>query len=350
VQNKVENILSAFVVNVVEYPNNHKCFTLKCKLDKPFKPGQFITVIHPNGKIRRAYSICSEPSNHQFSILVKKIDNGIVSRWLHDDILPGSRIEILPPSGKFVLSAVQKPKQIVLVAAGTGISPIMSILLQSVQDKEIEHILLIYSSRDQSHTIFNAQIESLALQHAHKLKVENFWSNSKNLIRARLNSSALIATVENYAFADKTKTLFFICGPFDYLLMARLTLAGMGYDAAQIKRETFFIPPPEADDDAENDNELVRQQATFTISLLHKGLEYKLEVEPGKRILDVALEKGISLAYSCKSGMCSTCIAQCNTGSVGMNYNEVLTQQEIEKGRVLLCQSYPLSNDVVIVV
>ncbi|UZJ63770.1 iron-sulfur cluster-binding domain-containing protein [Sphingobacterium sp. KU25419] len=152
--------------------------------------------------------------------------------------------------------------------------------------------------------------------------------------------------MKNHLPTAHQDVLFYTCGPVIYMDLCRFTLLGMGFDESQIKRETFLLPENEEDDDDETEKEV--DKTTYSIKLNFQGQSYHLDIPYNKSILDVGLENKIKLPYSCKSGMCSTCISNCSQGKVRMSYNEVLTDREVENGRILLCTGHPIEADTVI--
>jgi ring-1,2-phenylacetyl-CoA epoxidase subunit PaaE len=341
-------LINATLVEVHELPNYCKQFVLQPNEPIAYLPGQFITIHHPDQKNRRVFSISSPPGQSTFTLTIKRIENGIVSRWLHDELKIGDKLKLSHPNGKFVYEPQQlTPRHIVLIAAGSGIAPFMSMIPEALKHEPQSNITLIYSNHSQQHTLYYDDLSDWENQFLNQFRVVHMWSNSKNLMRARLNPTVLADILNASLKQSKKDTLFYLCGPVDFMLMIRLSLLGFGYELNQIKRETFYIPPPEGDDDGEEEQSPLQNQA-YDVTIIKNDIPTIIRINPGTFILDAAIEKGLAIQYSCKSGMCSTCIAQCESGSVAMDYNEVLTREEINKGRVLLCQAFPMSDNVVI--
>jgi len=318
-----------------------------------YEAGQFITVLFQlnNKEIRRSYSICSSPDvNEPLGIAVKLVENGEISNYLHHKTAVGDVLTALPPNGLFTYSPVQNIKRTVfLFAAGVGITPIFSIIKTALIREEQTKIVLIYSNRSQDATLFYEELNEWQIKYPERFKLIYLFSDSRRLQFARLNSFLIRDLVTANLEYDISDALCYTCGPIDYMVTCRISLLSMGFRMDQIKRETYFIPEDEVDEDDATEKE-VRDKNTYTVILDFNKETYQLEVPYYKRILQVALEHNINVPYSCRAGICSTCVATCTSGSVKMDYNEILTDQEIEQGRVLICTAHPTSNNTRIVI
>ena len=307
-----------------------------------YKAGQFLSLVFQvNGKEqRRSYSFCSSPDvDEPQSIAVKLVENGEISRFIHHQLAIGDVVEMAEPNGQFIYQPDEKAKTIFLFAAGVGITPLLSILKTALVTETHSKIVLIYSSRSADETLFLKEIAAWQVKYPERFKVIHLFSNSKNLMRARLNGFLINQLVkENLAF-DKKDALCYTCGPVDYMDVCRITLLGGGFKPHQVKRETFVLPEDEVDED--DGTEKVVDKNTYSVILHFKGNVHHLSVPWPKRILEVALENKINIPYSCSGGVCSTCTATCIAGSVRMDYNEVLTDDEVANGRVLVCTGHP---------
>ncbi|MEJ5993063.1 ferredoxin--NADP reductase [Pedobacter sp. Du54] len=315
-----------------------------------YKAGQFLTfVFQVNGReLRRSYSFCSSPDvDEPIAIAVKLVENGEISRFIHHQLQRGDVVEIAEPNGQFIYHPDPEMKRTVfLFAAGVGITPLFSILKTVLIKEWASKIVLVYSSRTAEDTLFADEIAKWEAAYVGRLKVIHLYSNSKNLLRARLNGILINQLVkENLAF-EKSEAVFFTCGPVDYMDVCRITLLSSGIKPSQIKRETFVLPEDELDED--DGTEKVVDRNTYSIVLHFMGEVHHLEVPYPKRILEVALENKINLPYSCSGGVCSTCTATCIRGKVRMDYNEVLTDDEVARGRVLVCTGHPMENGTTI--
>lgn len=347
--------LKLTITRIEPQPNDIVVFTLLSDQPVDFIPGQFISIeLTINGKAhRRSYSLCNSPYlNEPLSIAVKRVENGEVSRALHDHYSVGDTLTAYAPSGMFQYHyQTEKQRDLILIGAGSGITPLMSILKSALHKEPQSNITLIYSNHSPETTLFYGELQTLQQQHTGRFNCIFLWSNSKNLGFARLNRDLLHKLVAQNLKHTTADALVYNCGPADYMLMVRLVLTGMDFLPEQLKKETFTLPQDEADDD---DGTLAQEKVldlnTYPISLSFEGKQYTIDVPYHQSILAAGLEQGINLPYSCKAGMCGTCSAQNTHGSVRMDYNEVLTDRETANGRILLCTAHPLENNVQIVV
>jgi len=318
-----------------------------------YEAGQFLTVLFDvKGKeIRRSYSICSSPdADEPLSIAVKLVENGEISKNLHHKTAVGDILTALPPTGLFTYSPLKAIKRTVfLFAAGVGITPVFSILKTALLREENSHIVLIYSNKSQASTLFYDELNIWQERFPERFKLIYLFSDSKRLQFARLNSFLIHDLFNANLKYDQSDALCYTCGPIDYMVMCRISLLSMGFRLDQIKKETYFIPEDEADDDDMTEKE-VKDKNTYNVILEFNQNTYQLEVPYFKRILQVALEHNINVPYSCRAGICSSCVATCTTGGVKMDYNEILTDQEIAQGRVLICTGHPTANNTTIVI
>ena len=312
--------------------------------------GQFITLVFKvNGKeYRRSYSFCSSPAlDEPISIAVKMVENGEISRFMHHQITIADLVEIAEPNGLFLYQVEEEIERTVfLFGAGVGITPLFSILKTALTTEVNSKIVLIYSSRSADDTLFLEEIAAWQVSYPDRLTVINLFSNSKNLFRARLNGFLINQLVnENMSF-NKNEALFYICGPYDYMDVCKITLLGAGFKPEKVKREVFVAPEDELDEDDTTDK--VVDKNTYSVILHFQGNVHQLTVPWPKRILEVALANKINLPYSCSGGVCSTCTATCIAGGVRMDYNEVLTDDELANGRVLVCTGHPTQDETII--
>ena len=318
-----------------------------------YLPGQFLTFLFQvNGReIRRSYSLYSTPSlDEPLSIAVKLVENGEISRYLHHKTRVGDVLTALEPTGLFTYIPFKDTKRtIFLFAAGVGVTPVFSILKTALLEEQYSKIVLIYSNRGVSSTLFYEELNEWQQKYPERLKIVYFFSDAKIVMMARLNKFMIEQLVQENMEYDPKQALFYTCGPIDYMVNCRIVLLSLKYSLDQIKRETYFIPEDEADDDDASEKK-VADQNTYSVRILWNQNSYEFEVPYFKRILDVALENNINLPYSCRAGICSSCTSSCTSGGVRMDYNEVLTDQEVENGRVLICTGHPTSNNTTIVI
>ena len=315
-----------------------------------YKAGQFLTLSFQFGEreVRRSYSFSSSPAIAEpLEITVKRVENGEISRLLHHKLKVNDIIQVMDPQGLFTYEPqVDADRTVFLFAAGVGITPLYSILKTALVEEKSTKVILIYSNSSKEKTAFYQDLLDWQERFPERLIIEFIWSNSKNLAKARLYREYLIALVEQYLGSNTKDALFYTCGPLFYMDLVRFTLLGMGFPDKNVRRETFHFPEEEEDDD-EHEEEVV-DTTEYNVTLKYNGQNYHLLVPGNSTVLDVGLAQKIKLPYSCKSGMCSTCISQVTKGAVKMDYNEVLTDNEVERGRCLICVSHPTEDGTVI--
>lgn len=314
-----------------------------------YKAGQFLTLnfLFGDREVRRSYSFSSSPDiDEPYEITVKRVDNGEISRLLHHNMEIGDTIEVMEPQGLFFYAPSKDLRRtIFLFGAGVGITPLFSILKTALVTELYSKVVLVYSNSNKEKTLFYDELIRWQTAYPDRLKIEFIWSNTKNLLKARLNRDYLIQLVRDN-ITDGVDNIFYTCGPLFYMDLCRFTLLGMGFPDEKIKKETFHFPEEEEDED-EKEEEPVDTTA-YNIILRFDGQSHRMTIPYNKSILDIGLEQKIKLPYSCKSGMCSTCISQVVEGAVRMDYNEILTDREVANGRCLICTSHPIEEGTII--
>jgi ferredoxin-NADP reductase len=323
-----------------------KSFVLEPKdgVDFSYKPGQFLTIIHPyRPDQRRSYSLSSHPAFELPTITLRRIANGEVSRWLFDEVKVGDVISTTGVSGRFTLPENSNEfNALIFLCAGTGITPSISLIKEALKVRASRKVVLVYSNRNRSSAVFLNEIEQLEKQFPANFAVEYFFSINQDLSRARLGRLALESLVEVYVDIPE-KALFFLCGPHLYMDNIIITLLTAGVPDENIRREIFFNPEPLPRIEPPD-----RQPHMVTIH--YKAHQHVLKVQYPMSILQSAKKEGIILPFSCEAGRCGTCAATCTHGEVWMLRNEVLLDKEIAAGRVLTCTGYPVGGDVELVI
>jgi ferredoxin-NADP reductase len=313
-----------------------------------YQPGQFLTLVFP-GKIneeRRSYSISSaQVLNESLTITVKRIDNGAYSRYLFDSCEIGSSVYTIGASGFFTLPDPSESglyESIVFFAAGSGITPIIPLIKTILYTRPLMRILLVYSNRSVESTIFYKELTNLQSKFAERLSIDFLFSNSKNLLHARLSKAKVAEYLKMDWLGKKADTLFYLCGPHSFMQMIWITLLTEGVPAENIRKEIFDTHKP-----------LVRMrppdEEPHTVRITYRGKNYRFMSQYPQTILSTAKAQGIVLPYSCEAGKCGTCASTCVQGKVWMYYNEVLMDKELASGRILTCTGYPIEGDVVLV-
>lgn len=303
-----------------------------------YKAGQFITLVfeHHHEEIRRSYSLSSSPDEEFLAITVKRIPNGEISRFMLTKVKPGDILYAEAPAGRFTLSDRPGGKTVFIFAAGSGIVPIFSQLKHAVARASKNKFMLIYSNRDANSILFKKELQELAGRSMGALTIINLLNSDAN----RLTNYKVEQLVNEYA-GNPLEAAFYLCGPFDYMRMIRLTLIYMGIAQQQIRKENFVL-----------DTIAVAQSLVNfpprTIRIHFGNETYDLVTGENQSILQAALQNGVKLPYSCRQGICSACTASCKSGKIVMTKNDVLTEADLSAGLVLTCTGYAVSDDVVI--
>lgn len=314
-----------------------------------YQPGQHLTIRHQtqDGELRRCYSICSHDTLEDMSIAIKKIDQGIFSTWANEHLKAGDTLDVMPPQGVFYQKAARSGGQNYLgFAAGSGITPILSIVKNVLFNQKDASFSLIYGNRSWKQTMFSEQIMDLKDQFKERFQLINIFSremNDSELFNGRID-------------ADKIKQLFdselldlqfdhcFACGPEEMMNAVESVLPDFGIEKSKIHTERFNTGSP-----VKQSKEQIANRNEEKVHVILDGRELLVEVsKEDDSILDAALRAGADLPYACKGGVCATCKCKVLKGKVEMAINYSLEEDELEKGYVLSCQARPVSDNVVL--
>lgn len=306
-----------------------------------YTEGQFLTLVFntKHGEKRRSYSISSSPSlGEPLCITVKKVENGEFSRMLLMHAKPGDVLYTSGINGLFVLpEKVRACNQFFFLAAGSGITPCFSLLKRLLKDYSND-IVLIYSNKSEADTLFFKQLKSLEIKHSARFQVHFLFSYKLDLYHSRLSSWLLQQLLDSYLKVDSENAFFYVCGPLDYMRMVNITLLG-NIPPNNIFKESFSSEPRKVllvPDDT----------SPHQVTIHFQEQKHVVSVQFPQTILSAAKSKHINLPYSCETGRCGSCLAIRRSGQVWMAYNEVLTEEEVASGQILICQSYPIHGDV----
>lgn len=318
-----------------------KSFELQFEEPIIYLPGQFLSVVRKKGEteIRRQYSFSSHPALSKLpTITIKRIENGELSRWFFDEAKTGDSLFTSGVSGRFTLPEnIDAIETFLFLAAGSGITPIFSLMQELLHFHRDKRVILIYSNRSLADTIFLSTLHGWQQQFP-QLAVEYFFSNNKNLMRARLGNLLLMDFYKKY-IRNASSSMAFLCGPYDYMQMLEITLRTEGLSVENIRKEVFVSPEV-------SEELLPPDQLPHLVSIYYRGKITTLHVQYPTTILQAVKKKNLDLPFSCEAGRCGTCAATCTKGEVWMKVNEVLSDKEVTKGRVLTCTGYPVGGDV----
>lgn len=320
-----------------------------------FAPGQYLTFRrHFNdAEVRRSYSICVSPADRELRVAIKKVDEGKFSTYAHGELKAGDTLDVMPPMGKFTPRKTDTAhKEYLAFAAGSGITPIMSIMKTVLENEPDSSFTLVYGNRTRNSIIFREAIE--ALKNKYMLRLRLYHVLSREYMDIPLFSGRITAekceefckTLIDVSSVDEA----FICGPEDMILAVRKKLVDLGMPSSSVHIELFTSPdqPKEAHQKWVKDHK-DDQGPMSKVSIKLDGATFDMEVPyNGETILDAALRNGADLPFACKGGVCCTCRAQVTEGNVEMEVNYALEPDEIEKGFVLTCQSHPRTERVII--
>jgi 3-ketosteroid 9alpha-monooxygenase subunit B len=292
-----------------------------------YRPGQFVTVRVPSelcGSVARCYSLSSSPvAGERPAITVKRTEGGYASNWIFDRVRAGTVLDLLPPAGMF--SPRTLDGDFLLFAAGSGITPVMSILKSALHAGR-GRVVLVYANRDERSVIFGSVLRRLASESAGRLVVVH-WLDS---LLGVPSAAALAALARPYTSSEA-----FICGPDPYLALVREALGQLRVPAGRVHVERFLSLAENPFEAAVVDDGALA--ATLSVTL--DGATTQLEWPAGARMLDVLIEAGLDAPYSCRQGICGACACQLTSGEVEMAHNEVLEEGDLAEGYILACQA-----------
>jgi ring-1,2-phenylacetyl-CoA epoxidase subunit PaaE len=325
----------------------------------PYKSGQFLTLItNINGKsVRRAYSLCSAPhEGKRLSVTVKRVQDGLMSNFLPDNIKVGDTMEVMAPIGNFCLEPTPNAtRTVVLLGGGSGITPLMSIAKTVLEKESNSKVILLYGNRDEDATIFKAAFDKMEAGSNGRFKVEHVFNQPKagNYPASHignLDKSKVISLLQNHGVTNLLDTEYYICGPEVMMEGAKQALTELKVPTEKVHKESFAASTAQpVDTEGVNAGEETDGSIkTQTVKIIYEGNEYDVTVEPNQTILEAALDQDIELPYSCQAGLCTACRGKCLSGKVHMDEREGLSDKEMQEGYVLNCVGHPLTSDVVI--
>lgn len=323
--------------------------------DFKFIHGQYLTLkLFVNGEeLRRSYSICSSPlDSDEIRIAVKRVMKGRASTQIVENLKVGDKLEVMTPMGSFyTLTDPANAKHYVAFAAGSGITPIMSILKTVLRSEPKSRFTLFYGNTDQDRIIFRKRLEELKQQHGERLDVHHILTKGVDedmLFNGRITTDKAVKLLSRFV-VDPMDKEFFICGPEQMMVNVSEALEKQGTPKKNIHIELFSSPVT-----TEAKKPLAPLNGgAFTgianVKVILDGREQILQVDAsGDAVLDVALDAGLDVPYACKGAVCCTCKAKVVTGLVEMEMNYALTDEEVADGYVLACQTHPRSAEVTI--
>jgi ring-1,2-phenylacetyl-CoA epoxidase subunit PaaE len=318
-----------------------------------YKHGQSLTMrTKIDGlEVRRTYSLCSSPLDKEWKVAIKKAEGGLFSSFANEKLQKGTVLEVMEPVGKFntPLDPANK-KNYLAFAAGSGITPVLSIIKTTLRTEPQSNFTLVYGNKSRASVIFFEELEGLKNKFISRFNFINILSRERTeaaINTGRINTEKLteLQKLIDYRKIDET----FICGPEEMIFCVKDFLETHGVDNKRIHFELFASKgQKKADIRSEKKLELSSNNSLITIKMDGRSIEFPLSLNSDISILDAALKQDADLPFACKGGMCCTCKAKLLAGEVEMDVHWGLEHEEIEKGFILTCQSHPKTDKVVI--
>jgi ring-1,2-phenylacetyl-CoA epoxidase subunit PaaE len=324
-----------------------------------FAPGQFLTVRASidGTDVRRSYSISSARSQLQVGELelgIRPVEGGVFSNWAATQLKAGDTLRVMPPDGRFT---VQKQRAIHRVgfAAGSGITPILSILATTLEEQPESKFTLVYGNRRMDSVMFNEALQDLKDRYPSRLTLIHILSRQAQevpLLEGRIDADKVRAIIDAFLPVGSMDEVF-ICGPEAMIEETEQTLLSAGVKADRIRTERFTSPMLEALSPEQKAKAVLGHKATrdggeVQLTVVLDGKPYDMPMNKNEKILDIALAMGLDLPYSCKGGVCCTCRCKVTQGTTEMDKNFTLEKPEVDQGFVLSCQARPTSGRVVV--
>jgi len=313
-----------------------------------FQSGQYLTLkaLISAEEVRRSYSLCSSPNENEWRVAVKRIDNGKFSTFANNDLKVGDVLDVMSPMGSFLLPSETESKNFVFFAAGSGITPVFSMVKSTLSRDEHSQVTLVYGNKGFNSIIFREELEALKNQYMNRLRVIHILSRESlgnDLQKGRINKEKTEQIIRSLMQLETIDGVY-ICGPEDMILGVKDAFVEAGLDTKKIHFELFGTNTPTKEKTITNDEVI---SSLVTVIVDGEVLDIPL-ASNDVNILDAALEAGADLPFACKGGVCCTCKAKVMEGSVKMDVNYALEPDEVEAGYILTCQSHPTSERLIV--
>ena len=321
-------------------------FTIPAELKSvyTFIAGQYVNLkLTLDGQeIRRAYSICSSPNSGELRIAIKSVKSGHFSKFANENLKAGDILEVSQPEGRFTFEPNnEKQKNYAAFAAGSGITPVMSILKSVLESEPNSTFVLVYGNKSPEETIFHNELHELQLKYVGRFFVHYVFSQAKvdDELFGRIDKS-IVNFVLNNKHKEKEFDKFYLCGPEEMINLVSNVLKEHNIADKNIKFELFSTSTAYENTAAES------HSGHTKITVLVDDEETTFEMSQKQTVLEAALKQGIDAPYSCQGGICSSCLARITSGSAEMKKNSILTDGEIAEGLILTCQAHPTSAEI----
>jgi ring-1,2-phenylacetyl-CoA epoxidase subunit PaaE len=307
-----------------------------------FQPGQYITLSTKieGQEVRRSYSICTTPEEG-LAVVVKAIENGVFSNYVNDHLKAGDTLEVMPPEGHFVIEDQKEDSNYCAFVAGSGITPVMSLITSVLKTNDTSKFVLVYGNKSPEQTIFFDEILELQKHYPERLFVESVYSETQE---GDSHFGRIEKPTVNYALKNKYKGIEFseylLCGPEPMIEHVQDVLKENGIPENAIKYELFYSE--------KEDKAIAHTDGKTKLTVIVDDVEHELIMDQDNVILNAVLDQDIDVPYSCQGGICSSCIAKIKDGKAEMRKNQILTDEEVAQGLILTCQAQPQTPEVVV--
>ncbi len=309
-----------------------------------FKAGQYLSLqTEIEGQlIRRAYSLCSAPHEALWQVAIKEVSGGVFSSFANQKLTSNQSLEVFPPEGRFVFeNNPNKAQSIVCFAAGSGITPILSIIKTALHDS-LNKVVLVYGNKTPNDRLFSEDIQQLQNLYSDRFVVYDVFSqsNQENSLFGRIEASTVGYVLKNM-HAQESFDAFYLCGPEGMIATVEKALLESAVEEAIIHKEFFST----VSDGAQNNTAF---DGNCSVSVVVDDETFSFEMRGKKTLLEAALSEKIDVPYSCQGGVCCSCIGRLKSGNVVMDNNQILTESELDEGLILACQSRPTTSNIVV--
>jgi ring-1,2-phenylacetyl-CoA epoxidase subunit PaaE len=315
-----------------------------------FIPGQHVTVraLLDEVDVRRSYSICAPAGSGKLRVGIKRLPGGAFSTHATTQLSAGDVLEVMPPVGEFIIDIdPTKPRKAVAIAAGSGITPVLSLISSSLENEPDSSWTLVYGNRTANSIMFLDELEGLKDRYHPRLQLFHILSREGSdvpLLSGRIDAGK-IKTIHDRLLGRDQVDGWYLCGPYDMVMDARATLTELGVQPEKVHDELFFAGPL---DQEALPPEPPSGEGSVDLTVILDGRAVDTRMTPETSILDAALRVRNELPFSCKGGMCATCKGRIEVGEVRMDKNYALVDSEVEAGFVLTCQAHPTTDKVVV--
>ena len=320
-----------------------------------FRAGQNITIRASIGgnEVRRSYSICSSPFENELRVAIKKVEKGLFSSFAHEFFKPSQKLEVLAPTGNFTLPLnYSREKHYIAFAAGSGITPVFSLLKTILREEPLSRFTLIYGNKNRSSVIFREELMALKNNYPERFQLIPVFSREKtdaSIFEGHIDA-AKCDIIFNQLLAISPDQEYLLCGPAPMIFAVRDWLLAHQVEVKKIHFELFSDPGESATALPVNrvsKKEQNAEKSLVTIRLDGISSDYQIPVD-GPTILEAAIQAGADLPYACRAGVCASCRAKLVSGKVTMDQNYALADEELEEGFILACQAHPASEKLLI--